>query len=662
MSKLRQVILLFLLHSVALVSAQGSTNGTSSWQTLNGNAPLVIARGGFSGLFPDSSSAAYSLALMTSLSNVVLWCDVQLTKDGAGICFPDMKLENASDISIVFKNRNNVYLVNGVSTPGWFSVDFTLTDLETVALNQGVYSRSGRFDGNLFPILTVQEMVKLIRPPGLWLNLQHDVFYTKHNLSMRNFVLSVSKSVIVDYISSPEVAFLRGVSQRFKATKTKLIFRFLEKEETDPSTNQTYGSLLNNLTFIKTFASGILVPKGYIWPVNKNSYLESSTLVVQNAHKEGLEVFGSDFINDIPFSYNYSYDPIAEVLNFIDNDAFSVDGVLSDFPITPSAAIDCFAHIGKNASGQAAISNPYSTFRLSRNPAAKTAGKLVSLSDFLSIAKEANSLSGGVLIGIEHAAFLVKVGLSVTDAVLDALSKAGYDNVTTPRVMIQSTNSSVLKEFKEKKKNYELVYRVDENIRDASDATIEDIKKFATSVVISKDSIYPENKAFITGATDIVSRLKKNNLPVYVQRFDNEFISQAWDFFSDATVEINSFVTGAGIDGVITSFPQTAASYRKNRCLKYKNAPSYMSPVQPGSLMQVITSDDMPPALAPYPVLTESDVAEPPLQEVAPATPTSSTNAGTTAPAPTSPNGQPRIATCIVLSNLAVLLVAVLLL
>ena len=36
MSKLRQVILLFLLHSVALVSAQGSTNGTSSWQTLNG--------------------------------------------------------------------------------------------------------------------------------------------------------------------------------------------------------------------------------------------------------------------------------------------------------------------------------------------------------------------------------------------------------------------------------------------------------------------------------------------------------------------------------------------------------------------------------------------------------------------------------------------------
>ncbi|KAJ9672286.1 hypothetical protein PVL29_025768 [Vitis rotundifolia] len=750
MSKLRLVILLFLLHSVALVSAQGSTNGTSSWQTLNGSAPLVIARGGFSGLFPDSSSDAFSFALMTSLSNVVLWCDVQLTKDGAGICFPHMKLENASDISSVFENKRKAYLVNGVSMSGWFSVDFTLTDLENVTLNQGVASRSIWFDGMHSPILTVQEMVKQIRPPGLWLNIEHDEFYTQHNLSMRSFVLSVSKSVIVDYISSPEVAFLRSVSQQFKATETKLVFRFLEKEETEPSTNQNYGSLLDNLTFIKTFASGILVPKGYIWPVDKDSYLLPSTLVVQNAHKEGLEVFGSDFINDITFSYNYSYDPIAEVLNFIDNDAFSVDGVLSDFPITPSAAIDCFAHISKNASGPEkpliisyngasgdypsctnlaytkaisdgvdvldcnvqmtkdgtpiclssvnlmdstkvaqtsfssftttitevqtgsgiftfnltwedissltpAISNPYSNYRLSRNPKSKNAGKLVSLSDFLSIAKEANSLSG-VLIIIEHAPFLVKVGLSITDAVLDALSKAGYDNGTTPRVMIQSTNSSVLKEFKEKKKNYELVYRVDENIRDASDATIEDIKKFATSVVINKESIYPQNKAFVIGATDIVTRLRKNNLPVYAEHFDNECMAQAWDFFADATVEINSFVMGAGIDGVITSFPQTAASYRKNRCLKYKNAPSYMRPVEPGGLMQILTRDDLPPALAPYPVLTESDVAESPLPEVT----ASSTNGETTAT--TSPNGQPKIATCIVLSNLAVLLVTILLL
>ncbi|KAL3501930.1 hypothetical protein ACH5RR_036379, partial [Cinchona calisaya] len=87
-------------------------------KALSGNAPLVIARGGFSGLFPDSSYNAYSLAVGTSLPNVVLWCDVQLTKNGVGIFFPDVKLGNASDINLVFENRHsNTYVVNGI----WFS-------------------------------------------------------------------------------------------------------------------------------------------------------------------------------------------------------------------------------------------------------------------------------------------------------------------------------------------------------------------------------------------------------------------------------------------------------------------------------------------------------------------------------------------------------------
>lgn len=97
-----------------------------------GDEPLVIARGGFSGLFPDSSPFAYSLAVQTGLPNVHLWCDVQLTKDGAGICFPDTNLQNASDIDAIYKNREKTYVVNGASIKGWFSVDFTLKELAPV--------------------------------------------------------------------------------------------------------------------------------------------------------------------------------------------------------------------------------------------------------------------------------------------------------------------------------------------------------------------------------------------------------------------------------------------------------------------------------------------------------------------------------------------------
>ncbi|XVF03725.1 hypothetical protein REPUB_Repub05bG0018500 [Reevesia pubescens] len=737
-----------LIASVALVSAQGSTN-RSRWQTLSGNAPFVVAHGGFSGIFADSSIGAYNLALITGPPDVILWCDVQLTKDAAGICFPDLKLDNNSDIATVYNDNQKTYPVNGVSTKGWFSIDYSLKDLGNVVLTQGVYSRTNKFDGNNSPIMTVQDTYTQFKPPRFWLNIQHNAFYAQHNLSMRNCVLSVTRNVnvTVDYISSPEVAFLQSIAPRFQRSATKLVFRFLGKNDVEPSTNQTYDDLLKNLTFIKTFASGIIVPKSYIWPVNTGLYLLPSTSVVLDAHKEGLEVFASEFYNDVPFSFNYSYDPVAEYLQFVDNGNFSVDGVISDFPMTPSAAIYCFAHLGRNASKQAdllviskngasgdypgctdlayskaiddgvdvldcpvqmtkdgipiclgsinlidsttvaqssfsdltttipeimqgsgiftfnlswsdiktltpVIYSPQQDYKLFRNQGFKNAGKFLMLSDFLDMTKNASSLHG-VLISIENARFLVEQGFGVIDAVLNELSKAGYDNQTAQTVMIQSSDSSVLKKFKANT-NYELVYNVPEDIGGAQKATTDDIKRFASAVIINKESVFPENSAFLTGVTDTVPRLQAANLSVFVQTFSNEFTSQAWDFFSDATVEINSFYE-AGINGVITDFPKTSDRYRKNRCLnRGKDTPGYMLSVQPGSLLQLVTTPYLPPAEAPNPYLTAADVVEPPLPPVAAKTPTSSPSS--TAAGPTSPNGQPKVATSIIVPLMAVLL------
>lgn len=49
----------------------------------------------------------------------------------------------------------------------------------------------------------------------------------------------------------------------------------------------------------------------------------------------------------------------------------------------------------------AQISNPFAKFRLFRNPIAKNEGKFMTLDDFLTFAKNATSVSGGVLITIE---------------------------------------------------------------------------------------------------------------------------------------------------------------------------------------------------------------------------------------------------------------------
>ncbi|TMW84685.1 hypothetical protein EJD97_024632 [Solanum chilense] len=745
MWNLRSLSWSFVLLTCFSVAAQGVNR--TKWLTLNGNAPLVIARGGFSGLLPDSSYDAYIMGLETSLPNAIIWCDVQLTKDGVGICFPDLKLDNASDIDLYFKNKKTKYLVNGVPTQGWFSIDYNLKDLVPVTLKQGVYSRTQRFDGSQQSILTVQDVVNQVKPPGLWLNIQHDNFFSQHNLSMKSYIISLTRGVLINYISSPEVNFLRSILSRLNPRVTKLVFRFLGQDDVEPSTNQTYGSLLKNLTFIKTFASGILVPKSYIWPVDNSLYLQPYTSLVLDAHKEGLQIFASEFANDVPFAYNYSYDPTSEYLSFVDNGNFSVDGVLSDFPVTPSATIDCFTHLDKNdkpqeklliitsegASGdypgctdlaytkaasdgadvldcpvqmakdgipfclgsinlidkttvfrssfiniastvpelnitngivtfnltwdeikslKPEITNPWLEFRLYRNPKARNEGNFVSLMEFLTYAKNATTVSG-VMISIENAAYLTNQGFGVTDAVLEALRNAGYNNQTAKKVMIQSKDSSVLKKFK--KNRYELVYRVADDISDIESSTISEIRSFASSVILTKTSVFPSESQFLVGKTNVVEKLHSSNLSVYVQRFNNEFVSQPWDFFSDSSVEINNYFVGAGIDGIITDFPSTAARYRRNRCMRYKVPPLYFSLVSPGVLQQFMSRQSLPPAEAPSPILTKSDVAEPPLPPVAKITPTAR-NESTASAAPTSPTGQSSVVAGVFTSCLTILL------
>ncbi|CAN8230395.1 unnamed protein product [Cochlearia groenlandica] len=736
---------------IQLLSSQiYAQRSKSPWQTLTGSAPLVIARGGFSGLFPDSSLDAYGFAVQTSLPGSGLWCDVQLTKDGLGICFPDLTMSDASSIEAFYPKGNNSYSVNGNVTKGWFTIDFTLKDLKNVTLIREILARSEKFDGKGYSILTVQSVSSELKPQLFWLNVEHDAFYAQQNLSMSSFLLSASKTAIIDVISSPEVNFLRNIAGRFGRNGPTFLFKFLEKDDSEPTTNRTYGSILSNLTFVRTFASGILVPKSYIFPLDDKKYLSPPTTLVQDAHKAGLSVFVSGFANDIDIAYDYSFDPVAEYLSFMDNGNFSVDGVVSDFPITASASIDCFSHVGVNAKKQVdfliisnngasgdypgctnmayekairdgadvidcsvqmssdgkpfclssidlgtsttiatsafrnrstivpeinpvsgtytfsltwleiqtltpAISNPFKKFDLVRNPKEGNSGKLLSLSEFLNLAKNFTSLSG-VLISVENAVYLrEKQGLDVVKAVLDTLTETGYNN---SKVMIQSTNSSVLVDIKESQ--YKTVYKVEELIRDVQDSAIEDIKKFADAVVISKLSILPVAQAFVTEQTNVVERLQKAGLPVYVELFQNEFVSQPYDFFADATVELNSYVTGTVINGTITDFPLTAARYRKNRCLASKDLIPYMAPVQPGGLLGSVSSISMPPAQAPNPIFTDADVTEPPLPPVTAKSPTSTTgNPSTDAKAP---SGQTRLAMSLILSVFASVLASLLLL
>ncbi|KAK8697197.1 hypothetical protein V6N13_113349 [Hibiscus sabdariffa] len=312
------------------------------WLTLSGGPPLVIARGGFSGLFPESSIYANDIVKQLNHTKMALSCNLQLTKDGIGICLSDIRLDSSTNIGTVFPNDLNTYNVNGQQVKGWFAVDFTSdVILKNVSLVQSIPTRTNVFDGRL-PVSTVKDVAG-VKPPVFWLNVQYDVFYTEHNLSVSMYLEHERRVMGIDYISSPELGFLMRMRGKVNKAETKLVFEFLDPDVVEPTTKQKYSAILNNLSAIKLFVSGILVPKEYIWPVDANKYLGKPTTLVADAHKLGLEVYASGFANDMPGSYNYSYDPTTEYLQFIDNPDFSVDGLLTDFSPTASTAIACFA-------------------------------------------------------------------------------------------------------------------------------------------------------------------------------------------------------------------------------------------------------------------------------------------------------------------------------
>lgn len=167
---------------------------------------------------------------------------------------------------------------------------------------------------------------------------------------------------------------------------------------------------------------------------------------------------------------------------------------------------------------------------------------------------------------LQNAAYLAsKEGLDVVGAVTTALSNATFDKQSTQQVLIQSDDSSVLSKFKNVP-TYQRVLQITEKIGYAPKKPVEEIKKYADAVTISRSSILKITDFFIVGSTNVVKELQAANISVYVQRLRNEYVSLAFDYFSDPIVEVATYTLSVGVDGLVTDFPATASKYMSKCC------------------------------------------------------------------------------------------------
>jgi hypothetical protein len=189
---------------------------------------------------------------------------------------------------------------------------------------QAIFSRPSFYDGSS-PVLNVDTLLSGKTPPRFWLNvqvlslsllltflcfinvlhvdrvfllLQNAAFYAQYGIKAADNIIEILRAYpTIEFVSSPDIGFLKSIAG--KTSKAKVVFQLLNAMDVEASTKQPYGNIIKDLVAIKSFASGIMVPKEFIYPVKPDKYLGPPTTLVADAHKLGLDVYASGFANDL---------------------------------------------------------------------------------------------------------------------------------------------------------------------------------------------------------------------------------------------------------------------------------------------------------------------------------------------------------------------------
>ncbi|GAA0605935.1 hypothetical protein GCM10009416_49130 [Craurococcus roseus] len=138
------------------------------FDTLSGEAPLVIGHRGASAYLPEHTLEAYRLAIQ--LGADVVEPDVVPTKDGRLIARHENELSGTTDVSArpEFADRRTTKAIDGQEVTGWFSEDFTLAEIKTLYAKERIPEiRPGNtaYDG-LYRVPTLEEVMALAQLLG----------------------------------------------------------------------------------------------------------------------------------------------------------------------------------------------------------------------------------------------------------------------------------------------------------------------------------------------------------------------------------------------------------------------------------------------------------------------------------------------------------------
>jgi glycerophosphoryl diester phosphodiesterase len=298
--------------------------------------PVVIARGGASGYLPEHTLAAYSLAVDQGADFIAV--DLVMVKDGDVFARPGHDLSETTDAAEVFPAHKKKKVIDGRTVEGWFSEDFTASEMRLLRARERHPFRYQRANGlhmipNLAEILALRANLSREkgRTIGLYLGFTHPAYFRSVGLPLEEGVVSVLNAWALDREGAPvvlqsyEAATVKKLAEMTSA-RTILLLDVPGAHTTDAG-----------LAEVATYAYGIGPAKTMIVPVNKQGHTETPTELVARAHHAGLKVYPHTFRPEPQFlPVDYSGDPSQEYCQFV---RLGIDGLSTD---TPYLALKAF--------------------------------------------------------------------------------------------------------------------------------------------------------------------------------------------------------------------------------------------------------------------------------------------------------------------------------
>ncbi len=179
-----------VVDAIVAPEVQSPQNPDLKFNSLNGDAPLVLAHRGASGELPEHTLEAYQRAIAQGADFVEP--DLVITKDGVLIARHEPLLDDTTNVAEVFgPERKSTKMLDGEETTGYFAEDFTLAEIKQLRAVQSRDYRNGEFDGQ-FEIPTFKEIIQLVQQVeaetgqkiGIYPETKHPTFFDEQGLSL----------------------------------------------------------------------------------------------------------------------------------------------------------------------------------------------------------------------------------------------------------------------------------------------------------------------------------------------------------------------------------------------------------------------------------------------------------------------------------------------